>query len=358
MRITASTEGTLARMLSRLGTVATALVLALVLPACASAQTPPPSLAPAPAPAAAAARATSDARVLAISVDGLNSQALRDLGPAEAPTFWRLLDEGVRTLNARTEYEQNVTLPNHTSMLTGRRIDRARGGHGVTWDDDRPGLTVKKAAKHPISSVFNVVHVAGGETALFSTKKKFALYQRSWPRAIDRFFVNEDQGALVGAATADLLAADRAFTFLHVSLPDRYGHLYGGMSAQYLDAVRTTDRQLGQLLRAVEAEPEIAAHLTVVLTADHGFAPGKTDHSAKVLANYRIPFIAWGAQVGHGNFYRFNRDYRDPGDRRPTYAAKRQPVRNGDLGNLSLALLGLRPIPGSEIGVRQILDVR
>ena len=46
--------------------------------------------------------------------------------------------EGAFTLDARTEREQTRTLPNHTGMLTGRRIDARRGGHGVTYNPDRP----------------------------------------------------------------------------------------------------------------------------------------------------------------------------------------------------------------------------
>ena len=59
---------------------------------------------------------------------GRRAQHRRDprLGAAGAPTFHRLLDEGAGTLNARTEYEQTVTLPNHTGMMTGRRIDRGQ----------------------------------------------------------------------------------------------------------------------------------------------------------------------------------------------------------------------------------------
>ena len=341
-------------MLPRLGAFACALSLALVAPACASAQTQAPST---QSPSTRNDPVPSETRVLAISVDGLNTDAIRRLGTTGAPTFHRLLTEGAGTLNARTEFEQNVTLPNHTGMMTSRRVDRRHGGHGVTWDNDRRRMTVAKAAGHPVQSVFGVVHAAGERTALFSTKEKFALYKRSWPRAIDRFVVNENQTALVRRAAADLVATDRAFTFLHVSLPDRFGHEYGGMSAQYLNAVRRTDDNLGELLATIDSDASLSAHLVVVLTADHGFMPGRTTHTPRVLANYRIPFVAWGPGVTAGDLYALNPDYRDPGTGRPRYAAARQPVRNGDLGNLSLDLLGLKAIPGSELDAKQDLDV-
>jgi hypothetical protein len=301
---------------------------------------------------------TSATRVLAISVDGLNTDAIRKLGRDGAPAFHRMIDEGASTLNARTEFEQTVTLPNHTSMMTGRRIDRDLGGHGVTWDDDRRRMTVQKGAGHPVSSIFNVTHADGGLTALFSTKEKFALYDRSWPRAIDRFTTDEDQPALVRAARRDLVRSTRTFTFLHMSLPDQAGHAYGGMTPQYLDAVRATDRLLGTLLAAVDRHAELARDLVVVLTADHGFAPGVRDHSARRrLANYRIPFLVWGAGVGGADLYALNADYRDPGTRRPGYVAARQPVRNGDVANLAADLLGLAAVPGSELDAAEDLDV-
>lgn len=340
-------------MSSRLGPLACLLVLTLLVPAgSASGQVSAPYEASThrePAPSAT--------RVIGISVDGLNTEAITRLGSAGAPTFTRLLEEGAGTLNARTEYEQNVTLPNHTSMMTGRRIDRRHGGHGVTWDDDRRRMTVARAAGHPVRSVFSEVHADGGSTALFSTKEKFALYKRSWKRGIDRFVVDEDQRRLVRAAIADLESTDRSFTFLHVSLPDRFGHLYGGLSAQYLNAVRRTDRHLGELLAAIDSNARLSDDIAVVLTADHGFLDGSRSHSAKVLSNYRIPFVAWGAGVRAGDLYDLNPDYRDPGTKRPTYAAERQPVRNGDLGNLALDLLGLQAVPGSELDVAQDLDV-
>jgi hypothetical protein len=344
---------------SRPRTRAAALTLAALLPlgiAAGPAPAAPAATAPAsPAPAAGVARVAAT-RVLAISVDGLNPAAIQQLGRAGAPSFYRLKDEGAATFNARTEYEQTVTLPNHTGMLTGRRVDRAHGGHGVTWDDDRPGTTVQRAAGHRVDSVFTVVHAAGRSTALFSTKPKFALYDRSWPAGIDRFRADENQEALVAAARRDLVAHDRAFTFLHVSLPDRAGHESGFMSAAYVDAVARTDRMLGEVLATIEQDPVLAEQLVVVLTADHG-GIGAGHSAAGRPGNYRIPFLVWGPGVAHRGLYGLNPDYADPGARRPTYAG-RQPVRNGDVANLATDLLGLGAVRGSELDAGQDLDVR
>lgn len=290
--------------------------------------------------------------VVAISIDGLSVEAVRQLGAAGTPTIHRLLDEGASTLNARTEVEQTITLPNHTSMVTGRRIDRSRGGHGVTWNDDRAGTTVQRAAGRSVGSVFSRVHGAGGTTALYTTKSKFSLFPRSWPNGVDTFRVKENQRRLVRLAKLDLADDPATFTFLHVSLPDRFGHDFGGMSPQYLDAVRRTDAQLAGVVRAV-ADQDVV----VLLTSDHGFATGETEHSERRNPeNYRVLFATWGAGVERGDLYEMNPDFRDPGAGRPSYAG-RQPVRNGNVANLALSLLGLASIPGSGIDPDQELVV-
>lgn len=333
-----------------------ALALAVLAPTVAACSDgsdhPPASARPAAATTRTGAATAPPGHVLAISVDGLGSAAIERLGADRSPTLHRLLARGAGTLNARTEVEQTVTLPNHASMMTGRRISAARGGHGVTWDDDRPGTTVQEAADHEVDSIFTTVHAAGGSTALYTTKAKFGLYDRSWPSAVDLFRVRENQRRLTAMARADLADGAPTFTFLHVSLPDRFGHQYGGLSAEYLGAVERTDAQLASVVRAARRAGAI-----VVLTADHGFASGVKDHSGRRdIENFRIPFLVWGPRVDAGDLYAMNPAFADPGTTRPSYAG-RQPVRNGDVANLAASLLGLAAVPGSGIDADQHLTV-
>jgi hypothetical protein len=314
----------------------------------------PAGASPVPEPGRRAAEIT---RVLVISVDGLNPDAITQLGAAGTPMFHLMMSEGAWTFNARTEVEQTVTLPNHTSMLTSRRIDKTRGGHGVTWDDDRlRPRTVQAAAGHPVASVFSRLEGAGLSTAMFATKTKFSLYPRSWP-AIDRSLILLDNRELRRQAGGDLSDTTRAFTFVHFSAPDLAGHASGWLSPAYLTAVKKTDRQIGRLFSVLFRDPEQRDHTLLVVTSDHG-GQGTTHSTASAYADYRIPFLVMGGGVPAGvDLYDLNPTYADPGTTRPGYAAPRQPIRNGDVGNLVLDVLGFPPLPGSELNVTQDLEV-
>jgi len=288
-----------------------------------------------------------DTQVLAISLDGLTPAAIRWLGREGTPQLHRLFGQGAGTLNARTQVEQTVTLPNHTSMVTGRRIKAKRGGHGVTWNTHRPGSTVHKAAGEVVGSVFTKVHDAGGRTAVFSTKEKSSIFKRSWPGSVDRSVIKEGRdAAVVKIARRDLLRRDRAFRFVHLGLADATGHAHGWMGDRYLAAVQRLDRLVGRLVRTVRRHDELSSTV-IVLTADHGGVPGTRDHGdAGRLADYRVPFVIWGAGVDHGDLYAMNPTYADPGGRRVRFSGA-QPVRNGDLANLATALLGVGPVSES-----------
>ncbi|WP_278256638.1 alkaline phosphatase family protein [Nocardioides convexus] len=115
---------TTASRLGRASAVALSLVLALLLGLLTGCGAPAAERAGS-SEARQVAAAAADLRVVAISLDGLNPTAITRLGAARLPNLYRLLREGAGTLNARAQIEQTVTLPNHTSMVTGRRIDKA-----------------------------------------------------------------------------------------------------------------------------------------------------------------------------------------------------------------------------------------
>jgi hypothetical protein len=97
----------------------------------------------------------------------------------------------------------------------------------------------------------------------------------------------------------------------------------------------------------------------LILSADHG-GTGLGHAFPTNPLNYTIPFYAWGAGVAHRDLYELNRSSRvDPQTSSPDYVQRdRQPIRNGDGGNLALMLLGLGPIPASSINSAQDLKVK
>ena len=136
--------------------------------------------------------------------------------------------------------------------------------------------------------------------------------------------------------------------FLHMRAPDSAGHGSGWLGSSYLKAVRSVDADLGKILETIDGDARVAKRAAILLTADHGGPEGEKSHSdEKLYADYRIPFIAWGNGVASGaDLYKLNAGRQDPGRSRPAYDSS-QPIRNMDLANTALSLLGLDPIPGA-----------
>jgi hypothetical protein len=348
-----------------LGGLALAALLTGVLTAPSSTATAAPS----PGPVHRAE--TPDRFVVAISVDGLTPDAIGELGPERAPAFHRLIDEGASTLDARTAVEQSVTLPNHTGMITGRRVE-TRKGHHIDFNDDNHSDVHTEAHAYR-ASLFDVVHDRGGSTALYASKQKFALFDRSWGSdhgAADH--VGRDHGRdkidLFVRASPEQLAARvarrltrRPFdaSFVHLSSPDRAGHAHGWMGPEYLAAVERTDRRIGAVLDAARSTAYLRKRVVVVVTADHGGAPGAREHSdATDPRNYTVPFFAWGAGVEPGaDLYALNPGRVEPRTDRPGYDVA-PPIRNTDLASLVTTLLGHRAVPGGLLPGTEPLLVR
>lgn len=318
--------------------------------------------------------------VVHISVDGLRPSFLQQLIDGNmAPNFKRFQTEGAWTNNARTDFTHTITLPNHTSMVTGRPVSQPAGApntlhHGWVTNTDPPATaTLHNTGNLNVpykASTWDVAHDAGLSTAHFASKSKFIIYEQSYNAAngaehpngkdkIDVFFAQENASATMQTQMlAALGTTEFNYTFLHYADPDIAGHSSGWGGTNYMNAVKKVDGYLGQLFNLLETDPGLIGNTAIVLSADHGGSG--TDHStASTLAHYTIPFYVWGDGVDHGDLYAMNIGTRvDPGTSRPDYNAVGQPIRNGDGGNLALSLLGLGAIPGSLINAQQDLRVQ
>ena len=338
-------------------------------------------------PVAIAARVTEApapqptfANALVISVDGLRADALIALPADQLPGFARLR-RGAATLNARTDPEWTVTLPNHTAMLTSRFVE-GEAGHGWRKNEDHDtDETLQTVKGRYVAGIFDVAHDRGFETMLFAGKSKFSIYDMSWNAAngapdttgaddgrdkLDRYLFEVDTSKMVDALLESLAreTAQRRLYFVHFALPDLTGHAYGwdvSPDARYMKAVRKVDVQLERLLDAVEASSALKNKTAIVLTADHGGgAPLKSHDQSHMWIDYIIPFVVWtgpGQEVR--DLYALNSATRaDPGLWQPARnATGLPPIRNGDAGNLALELLSLPPVPESTIGVKQDLKI-
>lgn len=313
-----------------------------------------------------------------ISVDGLRSDAITTLGAATLPNFYHLRLRGAYTDNARTDVEQTITLPNHTSQITGRHTGTEQGHNYTSNGIPGSASTLHRIKGKYINSVFDVIHDTGSSTALFASKPKFVLYAQSYDESngaadvlerdngrnkIDLFAVDPDTSSLVDEFLTHLLESRVRYAFLHLRDPDTAGHLSNwdlNPGSDYLNSIINVDTLLGKILTTIEAAEFLRDKTAIILTSDHGGRLGTIQHEpADDPENYVIPFYVWGAGVARGvEIYSLNMDSRlDPKLSQPSYSSDKQPIRNGDSANLALQLLGLESIPGSIINAKQDLRI-
>lgn len=302
--------------------------------------------------------------VVAITIDGFNPTSLAKLGRSRSTGFTRMIDNGASTLNARTAYERTETMPDHSSVFTGRRVTTDHGHH-VVFNDDDDRTDIHTVAGEYVSSMFDVVHDRGRRTLFFAGKEKFAFWNRSWdsrrgaPDTVGKDHGRDKITAYRFGTAADMTTAlvrslhdkPAALSYLHVPLPDKAGHAHGFMSKPYLDAVAASGKLVARILDAVRGDRNLRGRTAVVLTADHGGGGLAKHHSDPTLIqNYRVPFMAWGAGVKPGaDLYALNPARVRPHYGRPGYDSP--PVRNLDLASLVTTLLGYPTVPGSLPGV-------
>jgi hypothetical protein len=329
-----------------------------------------------------AAADTNRPFVIVISVDGMGSEYVKPLLAAglanELTTFKRFQAEGAGTLNARDDANYAVTLPNHVTMMTGRRVSGAAGHNWSSNTDPAPTDTLALNKGSYVASGFDVAHDNGLRTGIWSGKSKFSLFQQSYSSVSGAADVTGadngrdkiDYDKVVAGISAAALTSDFTnrmtlnpfnFVFFHYQDPDATGHASGWSSnttSAFAATLKLVDTQIGKILQFAESHPGLRGRTTVILTADHG-GHGTTHGDTTNPLDYTIPFYAWGAGVEPGaDLYALNPGARTaPGAAvNPSYSGG-QPVRNGDAANLALDLLGLGAVPGSMIDSAQDLFV-
>ena len=323
-------------------------------------------------------------QVIFLSCDGLGGTLLEaemQAHPELYPNFWRMVNEGSTTFNARSSYNSTVTIPSHTCMITGRPVYQPAGAansvhHGVTTNGPSTLSTIPDNGNPNagyMASVFDVVHDYGLSTALWLCKDKMKLFYNSYDAThgaldtvgadngrlkIDRWSITENTSVtLINDFLADLNANGLAtYSFVHFSDPDRWGHVYGWATPDYWIAVRQCDTQLGRILTWLDQHPTQKATTAIIVSADHGGGKGLSPEldlgshdlpTARV--NYTVPFLvrAPGFRAG-SNLYPYFINRSDPGiDQVQEGTLPNQPLRNGDQANLATALLSLPTVPGS-----------
>lgn len=222
--------------------------------------------------------------ILIISVDGLRPDAILK---ADAKNMQNLIRTGTYFPNATT-VRPSITLPSHTSMLTG--LDPKQ--HGIWWNDYQPNLGI---VKYP--TVFELAKKAGFTTAAIVGKTKFIHLHR--PNSLSYFEITEQNGDSVSKAFKKYLEEEELpdITWLHLPDPDRVGHKLGWMSPFYLDAVDDADEAVGNIITVATARSKNGPPI-VILTADHGGSG--FNHSADNDDNSHIPLVVNGPGIEGG----------------------------------------------------------
>jgi predicted AlkP superfamily pyrophosphatase or phosphodiesterase len=223
--------------------------------------------------------------VVIISIDGLRpDRALL----ADMPNLRSLLKQGTYTFWAKTT-AVSITLPSHTSMLTGVTPQK----HGIEWNRDLP---FKEPVYPVVPTIFEMASKAGYTTALVAGKSKFSALCK--PGTVTWAFVaSEAKGSneeVVINAVKIIEEKKPDLLFVHFPDVDTVGHAKGWGSAEQLACIEKTDRQLGELFAALE-RVGLRASTFLIVTSDHGGA-GLT-HGPDDARSRHIPWIATGPGV-------------------------------------------------------------
>ncbi|MDR1190247.1 MAG: alkaline phosphatase family protein [Verrucomicrobiales bacterium] len=235
--------------------------------------------------------------VFIISFDQGGGEILRG---QPAPAFKKMFAEGAATWRAYT-IVPSITLPSHTSMLTGVGIQE----HQVDWNDYQP-----ERGTVSVPTVFSLAKERGLTTAMFVGKEKFK--HLVLPGSVDVFYVGDSALEIARNFATRITTMSKTegplephLCFIHFAEIDSTGHKFGIGSPEQNRAIADCDAALTVIRDAVE-RAGLAADSVFILTADHGghneTKDGKTrgTHGNSKHTDVDIPWVAWGKGARRG----------------------------------------------------------
>lgn len=218
-------------------------------------------------------------KVVLVSVDGVRPEAIEACGH---PFYRELRQRSAHTMQGRSMVP-SVTLPCHTSIFYG--VAPAR--HGITTNQWMPPV-------RPIPSVVDVIHRAGGRTAMCYTWDYLRVmaamgnvdhtYHFAKLRTFDGEMLADRNVTRWAISFIQTYEVD--FQFIYLSASDWCGHKYGWMSPEYLRAVANASECLQSVFEAMDDR------YTMMAITDHG-GHDRT-HGTEMPEDMTIPLFFYG----------------------------------------------------------------
>ncbi len=245
-----------------------------------------------PAAAHAADSPIAADNVVLIVVDGFRPDAIRQ---AKLPNIQGFIKSGCSTMKAQTVVP-SLTLPAVTSMLTGLPVEQ----HGITWNEYEPMRGFLKAP-----TVFEIASFAVGKLgAVFLNKEKLLHVAKPDRGLLVQVCSVTDPACNAQKIAGDVITAYKTSTegkpsmfLIHLADPDSAGHEKGWMSRSYLQALESTDRAIGTIVKGFH-ELGLYKRTAFIITSDHG-GHDKT-HGTTSHEDMTIPWIAAGPGIKSG----------------------------------------------------------
>ncbi|MGD1103510.1 MAG: ectonucleotide pyrophosphatase/phosphodiesterase, partial [Terriglobia bacterium] len=277
-------------------------------------------------PAARSTHGASDRHVIVVSLDGFPAYMLQD-PKLPLPVLRRLIREG-GVADGMKPVNPTVTWPNHTAMVTG--VNSARNGvicNGlpVRVGDGKP-IRVEPWTDQKVLVQARTVYEAAHEAGLTTAEVDWVAIYRS--AAVDWSFAERphvDGTVEREMAQQGLISEDDILSFakspitwmddmwmraavyilerhrpnlllVHLLTPDSVQYEYGARSLAAQTSLILADRQLQQILDAVE-RAGIQKQTTLLVVSDHGFTTFQHVISPNALLRQKGLLKGEGGQI-------------------------------------------------------------